>query len=120
MSQNMLSVQSSRRGSAERQRRWRARQRVRRQTENRLRQRLGRAPTDAETRDEIATQLAGLGLAPAPADADRCAAAPAGAAEETTDTMLQVGEDADDVRSGFNDFRGAPSSCRALRELRQS
>src|SRR3954470_10427468 len=99
MSQNALSRQSDRRGSASRQRRWRARQRVRRETENRLRQRLGRAPTEAEMRDEIAAQLAGLGLAPAPVDADRRAAAPAGAAEAATDAASRVGEDADDVRN---------------------
>lgn len=117
MSQNVLSVQSSRRGAAERQRRWRHRQRVRLQTENRLRQRLGRAPTEAEVRDEIATQLAGLGLAPAPVDADRRAGAPA---EAATDVALQVGEDDDDVRSGVTDFHGDPPSSRVLRELGQS
>src|SRR4051794_33523022 len=120
MSQNVLSRESSRRGGAARQRRWRARQRVRRQTEDRLRQRLGRAPTEAEMRDEIATQLAGLGLAPAPADADRRAGGPAGAAEEATDVALQVGVDDDDARRGFDDFRDDPSSCRALGELRQA
>src|SRR3954468_19694346 len=120
MSQNVLSVQSSRRGSAERQRRWRHRQRGRRETENRLRQRLGRAPTEAETRDEIATQLAGLGLAPAPVDADRRAGAPAGAAEDTADAAPRVGEDGGDVRSGVNDLHGDPSASRALRELYQS
>ena len=63
MSQNVLSRESSRRGAAERQRRWRARQRVRRQAEGRLRQRLGRAPTEMELRDEVEAQLARLGLA---------------------------------------------------------
>src|SRR6476660_5497533 len=120
MPRSVMSEQSSRRGAAERQRRWRARQRVRRQTENRLRQRLGREPTESEMRDEIATQLAGLGLAPAPVDADRCAAAPTGAAEAATDAVLRVGEDADDVRNRFVDFRGDPSSYKALRELGQS
>src|SRR4051794_41936214 len=76
MPRNVLSRESSRRGAAERQRRWRARQRVRRQTEDRLRQRLGRAPTEAEMRDEIATQLAGLGLPPPPGAAPRPAGAP--------------------------------------------
>ena len=70
MSQNVLSVQSSRRGAAERQRRWRARQRVRRQTEDRLRQRLGRAPSEAEVRAEVEIQLGALGLGSAPASPD--------------------------------------------------
>src|SRR5689334_738621 len=113
MPQGVMSELSSRRGAAERQRRWRARQRVRLQTENRLRQRLGRAPTEAEMRDEIATQLAGLGLAPAPVDADRRAGAP-------TDAVLRVGEDADDVRDRFVEFHGDPPSSRAPRELGQS
>src|SRR3954469_11546043 len=120
MPQGVMSELSSCRGAAERQRRWRARQRVRRQTENRLRQRLGRAPSEMELRDEIATELTRLGLAPAPVDADRRAGAPAGAADAATDAASRVGEDADDVRSGSDGFHGDPTSSRALRELGQS
>src|SRR4051812_41823526 len=115
MSQNVLSRESSRRGAAERQRRWRARQRVRRQTEDRLRQRLGRDPTPAEMRSEIDGQLAGLGLAPAPVDADRRGDVPTGTAEGTTDMVLPVVHHGHDERSHVDDYDGDLSSARALR-----
>src|SRR4051794_17345103 len=62
MSQNVLSVQSSRRGAAERQRRWRHRQRVRRQAAEALRRRLGRDPSAGELREAVEAELAALGL----------------------------------------------------------
>src|SRR3954451_16545706 len=117
MSQNVLSVQSSRRGAAERQRRWRARQRVRRETEDRLRQRLGRAPTEMELRDEVEAQLTGLGLAPAPVDVERPGSVATRAAEGMTDTgRPAVGDDHD--QRDVDDHGGDLSSAPALRDLR--
>src|SRR4051794_13578887 len=96
MFQNVLSRESSRRGAAERQRRWRAWQRVKRQTEDRLRQRLGRDPTPAEMRDEIETRLAGSGLAPEPVGVDRREGAPAGKADSSPDVAVAGVDDGDD------------------------
>ena len=118
MSQNVLSRESSRRGAAERQRRWRARQRVRRQTEDRLRQRLGRAPTEAELRDEVEAQLAGLGLALRPGRRRWSGCRRAGAADASTDTVLPDGGDGEDDRNDVNDFGDDLSSAGALRDLR--
>src|SRR4051794_23464203 len=109
MFQNVLSRESSRRGAAERQRRWRARQRVRRQAEDRLRQRLGRDPTAAEMRAAIEADLERLGLTPASGRADdEGAGMPVGAVDDLLDTTLPDGDEGDDL-----------PSIRAARELRR-
>src|SRR4051794_20042383 len=109
MSQNVMSQQSSRRGAAERQRRWRARQRVKRQTEDRLRHRLGRAPTAAEMRDEIEAQLGALGLGSGPAcvSDDRDTGVPADASLEA---MLPDGGGADGDHDDTHINDSLPSS----------
>src|SRR4051794_11779233 len=62
MPQGVMSDLSSRRGAAARQRRWRHRQRVRRQAAEALRRRLGREPTAGELREAVEAELAALGL----------------------------------------------------------
>src|SRR4051812_49696732 len=100
MFQNVLSRESSRRGAAERQRRWRARQRVRRQAEDRLRQRLGRDPTAAEMRAAIEADLERLGLTPASGRADdEGAGMPVGAVDNLLDTTLPDGGDLPSIRA---------------------
>ena len=61
-SRNVLSRQSAARTGAERQKRWRHRQRVRRQAAEALRRRLGREPTAGELREAVEAELAALGL----------------------------------------------------------
>src|SRR5919202_629234 len=98
MSQNVLSRQSSRRGAAERQRRWRARQRVKRRTEDRLRCQLGRDPTPAEMRAEIDVELERLGLASCPGRADdEDASVSDMTASNLLGTALPDGDEGDDL-----------------------
>src|SRR4051795_11266740 len=61
-SRNVLARQSAARTGAERQKRWRHRQRVRRQAAEALRRRLGREPGAGELREAVEAQLAALGL----------------------------------------------------------
>src|SRR4051794_21721744 len=116
MSQNVLSRQSDCRGSASRQRRWRARQRVRRQTEERLRQRLGRDPSPAEMHAELEAQLAALGLRPRPPrfDDDRDGDTPSGAAEDPGDAVPPDGEDSGATIPERASYAGAAGRVAAL------
>src|SRR3954452_10990153 len=61
-SRNVLSRQSAARTGAERQKRWRHRQRIRRQAAEALRRRLGRDPSAGELREAVEAELAALGL----------------------------------------------------------
>src|SRR3954453_19427497 len=111
MSKSVMSRESTRRTGTERQRRWRRREAAKRRVAEALSRRLGRDATPAEMRDEIEGELGRLGLTSVPARVgdDRDADMPTGAAEDTTDAVLQDDDD-DDHDSGR-------SSSRPVREL---
>src|SRR4051794_27049596 len=121
MSQNPLSRESSRRGAAERQRRWRRREAAKRRVVEGLRRHLGRDPSPHEMRAEIERELRALGLGSGPdqGGGGRDAVMPEAPADASPDTVLPDGGDGEDDRNNVNDDGDDLSPSRAFRELRR-